>query len=96
VRHTASWGEGFVRITFYEGWVGDDLTEYFRRSDCVVEWAGGRGLDVNPRQPLLPEAAKLEIEGLLRVWCKLHPDASILAFGVEQTRPLPEPDVLAT
>jgi hypothetical protein len=68
---------GFLRITFDEGWVGVDLAEYFRRSDCMVVHAGRHGLDVSPRQPLLPHAAKLEIEGLLRVWCKLHPEATI-------------------
>ena len=85
-----------MRITYDEGWVGGDLAEYFRRSDCVVEHVGNRGLDVNPRQSLLPAAAKLEIEGLLRVWCKLHPDASVTALAVGQGRHLPEPDVLAT
>jgi hypothetical protein len=85
-----------LRITFDKGWVGVDLAEYFRRSDCVVEHVGQYGLDVNPRQPLLPQAAKLEIEGLLRVWCKLHPDASIAVWGVEQAQRLAEPDVLAT
>jgi hypothetical protein len=85
-----------VRITFDEGWVGGDLAEYFRRSDCVVEHIGNRRLDVNPRQSVLPAAAKLEIEGLLRVWCKLHPDASVTALAAGQQRHLPEPDVLAT
>jgi hypothetical protein len=85
-----------LRITFDEGWVGGDLAEYFRRSDCVVEHVGGHGLEVNPRQPVLPQAAKLEIEGLLRVWCKLHPEARISTWGVEQAQRLTEPDVLAT
>jgi hypothetical protein len=85
-----------LRITFEEGWVGVDLAEYFRRSDCVVEHVGRHGLDVNPGQPLLPQAARLEIEGLLRVWCKLHPDGSIAVWGVEQPQRLAEPDVLAT
>jgi hypothetical protein len=30
------------------------------------------------------------------VWCKLHPDASIAVWGVEQAQRLAEPDVLAT
>jgi hypothetical protein len=47
-----------------------------RRSDCLVERIGERMLEINPRLPLLPEAARLEIEGLLRVWCRLHPEAS--------------------
>jgi hypothetical protein len=85
-----------VRITFDEGWVGGDLAEYLRRSDCVVEHIGGRGLEVSPRQALLPAAAKLEIEGLLRVWCKLHPEARISTWGVEPTGPLTGSDVVAT
>jgi hypothetical protein len=84
-----------LRITFDESWVGVDLTEYFRRSDCVVEHVGARGLDVKPRQAFLPDAAKLEIEGLFRVWCKLHPAANISTWGLEQAPPRSEEDVLA-
>jgi hypothetical protein len=68
-----------MRLTFSDGWVGDDLGEYLRRSDCVVEHVGRRVLEVHPRQTLAPELEKLEIEGLLRVWCKLHPEASFVA-----------------
>ena len=84
-----------MRITFDEGWVGVDLTEYFRRNDCVVEHAGVHGLEVKPRQALLPDAAKLEIEGLLGVWCKLHPEATISTWGLEQAPHRSEDDVLA-
>jgi hypothetical protein len=86
---------GCLRITFDEGWVGVDLTEYFRRSDCVVEHAVAHGLDVKPRHALLPQAAKLELEGLLRVWCKLHPEASISTWGTEQAPRRSEDGVLA-
>jgi len=68
-----------MRLTFSDGWVGDDLGEYFRRSNCVVEHVGRRTLEVHPRQTLAPELARLEIEGLLRVWYKLHPEASTIA-----------------
>ena len=68
-----------MRLTFSDGWVGDDLAEYFRRSNCLVVHVGRRKLEVHPRQTLSPELAILEIEGLLRVWRKLHPDASIVA-----------------
>jgi hypothetical protein len=85
-----------MRITFDEGWVGVDLAEYFRRSDCVVDHVGSHGLEVNPRQPLLPQAARIELEGLLWVWRKLHPDASISTWGDEQAERLAEPDVLPT
>jgi hypothetical protein len=64
-----------VRITFCERGAGEGLSEFFRRSECSVELVGERLLEVHPLLPLLPEAAKLEIEGLLRVWCKLHPEA---------------------
>jgi hypothetical protein len=76
-------GERVLRITFSEGQVGDDLAEFFRRSDCAVERAGEHALEVTPRLPLLDFAARLEIEGLLRVWCKLHPEspATITPFG---------------
>lgn len=68
-----------MRLTFSDGCVGDDFGEYLRRSNCVVEYVGRRVLEVHPRQTLPPELAKLEIEGLLLVWCKLHPEASIVA-----------------
>jgi hypothetical protein len=71
-----------MRLTFSEDLVGDDLAEYFRRSDCLVEHMGHHTIEVRPRQALFPEAAKLEVEGLLRVWCKLHPDASVTASVV--------------
>jgi len=64
-----------MRITFSERQVGDDLAEFFRRSDCAVEHLGQHALEIKPRLPLLDAAAKLEIEGLLRVWCKLHPES---------------------
>jgi hypothetical protein len=64
-----------MRITFSERPVGDDLAEFFRRSDCAVEHVGQHALEIKPRLPLLDEAAKLEIEGLLRVWCRLHPES---------------------
>jgi hypothetical protein len=74
-----------MRVRFSERQVGDDLTEFLRRSDCLVERIGARVLEINPRLPLLPEAARLEIEGLLRVWCRLHPEASAVALlGGEQ------------
>ena len=64
-----------MRITFSERPVGDDLAEFCRRSDCAVEHVGQHALEIKPRLPLLAEAAKLEIEGLLRVWCRLHPES---------------------
>jgi hypothetical protein len=84
-----------VRITFNERPVGDDLTEFFRRSDCVVEQVGKHVLEVNPCLPLLADAARLEIEGLLRVWCKLHPEASASVAFVEQANGAVGSDLLA-
>jgi hypothetical protein len=68
-----------MRLIVNDGWVGDDLGEYLRRSNYVVEHFGRGKLKVRPRQTLPSELARLEIEGLLRVWCKLHPEASISA-----------------
>jgi hypothetical protein len=67
--------EGLVRIFLGEWRMGEELGEFFRRSECSVEPVGEHVLEVNPRLPLLPDAARLEIEGLLRVWCRLHPEA---------------------
>jgi hypothetical protein len=66
-----------VRITFSDERAGYDLAEFFRRTECSAELVGQHSLEVNPRLPLLEEAATLEIEGLLRVWCKLHPEAEV-------------------
>jgi hypothetical protein len=73
-----------VQVRFSERQVGDDLAEFLRRSDCLVERVGERVLEINPRLPLLPEAARLEVEGLLRVWRRLHPDGSIAMLDEEQ------------
>jgi hypothetical protein len=75
-----------MQIRFSERQVGDDLAEFLRRSDCLVERIGERVLEINPRLPLLPEAARLEIEGLLRVWCRLHPEAgnAVVLLGGKQ------------
>ena len=66
-----------MRITFDERAAGDELSDYFLRCDCSVERVGGRELEVNPHLALLDHAAELEIEGLLRVWRKLHPESSV-------------------
>ncbi len=81
-----------MRITFSEARAGDGLAEYFRRNDCLVEHIGTDVLDISPRQALLQHAAKLEIEGLLRVWCKLHPGVSVTASTVERTHAASEFD----
>jgi hypothetical protein len=64
-----------MHVRFSERQVGDDLAEFLRPSDCLVERVSERVFEINPRLPLLPEAARLEIEGLLRVWCRLHPES---------------------
>jgi hypothetical protein len=61
-----------MRIRCSDRESGNDLIEYFRRCGCVADRIGRDLLEVEPRLPLLPEAAQLEIEGLLRVWQKLH------------------------
>ena len=68
-----------MRLTLSDGWETEDLGEYLRRNNCVVEHIGHQKLEVHPRQTLPPELARLEMDGLLRVWCKLHPGASISA-----------------
>ncbi len=83
-----------MRITFSEARAGDVLVEYFRRNDCLVEHIGADVLEVSPRQALLQHAATLEIEGLLRVWCKLHPE--LTASTVERTHAVSESDTLST
>jgi hypothetical protein len=84
-----------MRITFSEARAGDVLVEDVRRNDCLVEHIGADVLDVSPRQALLEHAAKLEIEGLLRVWCKLHPELSVTASTLERTHAASESDTLS-
>jgi hypothetical protein len=85
-----------MHVRFSERQVGDDLAEFLRRSDCLVERVGERMLEINPRLPLLPEAARLELEGLLRVWCKLHPDASAAVALLGGEQPPDGPRLLAS
>ena len=63
-----------MRVLFSEQRVSNDLLDFLRRSDCIAERLTDRMLEVNPKQQMLPHAARLEIEGLLRVWNRLHPD----------------------
>jgi hypothetical protein len=63
-----------MRVLFAEQQVGNDLLEFLRRSECIAERVAERVLDVCPKQPMLPHAARLEVEGLLRVWLRLHPE----------------------
>jgi hypothetical protein len=63
-----------MRILFGEQQVSKELVDFLRCSECTVERLTNRLLEVNPKQEMLPHAARLEIEGLLRVWHRLHPD----------------------
>jgi hypothetical protein len=65
-----------MRILFGEQQISDDLIAFLRRSECITERRTQRLLEVTPKQPMLPHAARLEIEGLLRVWHKLHPEVA--------------------
>jgi hypothetical protein len=65
-----------MRILFGEQMISDDLIAFLRRSECITERRTRRMLEVNPRQQMLPHAARLEIEGLLRVWHRLHPEVA--------------------
>jgi hypothetical protein len=69
-----------MRVRFAEQQVSNDLLEFLRRSECVAERVADRVLEVHPKQPMLRQAARLEVEGLLRVWVKLHPEAGAADF----------------
>jgi hypothetical protein len=56
--------------------ISNDLLDFLRRSDCVAERLSDHLLEVNPNQEMLPHAARLEVEGLLRVWHRLHPESA--------------------
>jgi hypothetical protein len=73
-----------MRILFGEQLISDDLIAFLRRSECITERLTQRMLEVNPRQPMLPHAARLEIEGLLRVWHRLHPEVASDVDFVEE------------
>jgi hypothetical protein len=73
-----------MRILFGEHQISEDLIAFLRRSECITERRTQRMLEVTPRQPMLPHAARLEIEGLLRVWYKLHPEVASDVNFVEE------------
>jgi len=74
-----------MRIRFADQRVSSGLLDYLRRSECVAERVGDHVLEVIPKQTMLPSAAKLEIEGLLRVWNRLHPEVAAAADFLEET-----------
>jgi len=65
-----------VRIRCREGPAADDLIAFFRRCECAAERIGDGVVEVSPRSSPVPDVARLQVEGLLRVWQKLHPEAS--------------------
>jgi hypothetical protein len=65
-----------MRIRFADQRVSNDLLDFLRRSECVAVRVADRLLEVRPKQEMLPHAARLEVEGLLRVWSRLHPEAA--------------------
>ena len=83
-----------MRILFGDQMISDDLIAFLRRSECITERRTRRMLEVNPSQPMLPHAARLEIEGLLRVWHKLHPECADDVEFVEE-RPSSNPSARA-
>ncbi len=64
-----------MRVRFSEQVVSAEMLDFLRRSECEANRLGDHVLEVSPRQEMLPHAARLEVEGLLRVWQKLHPEA---------------------
>jgi hypothetical protein len=81
--------EGEMRVRLGGHRISNDLLDFLRRSDCVAERLCDHVLEVNPRQEMLPHAARLEIEGLLRVWHRLHPEVAGDVDFVEERRGLP-------
>ena len=75
-----------MRVRFSEQVVSAEMLDFLRRSECDAERRGDYVLEVNPRQEMLPHAARLEVEGLLRVWQKLHPEAAAEADFLGQAR----------
>jgi hypothetical protein len=78
-----------MRVRFEGEAIGDDLLDFLRRSECVAERLGGQLLEIHPKQEMLPDAARLEVEGLLRVWHKLHPEVAGHVELVEGRNDLP-------
>ena len=76
-----------MRILFGEQRISEDLITFLRRSECNTERLTDRMLEVNPKQPMLPHAARLEIEGLLRVWHRLHPEVAGDVDLIDEERP---------
>ena len=76
-----------MRIRFEEPFVAEDLISYFRRSECLVERIDDHVVDVSPKQTLLSHAVRLEIEGLLRVWCRRHEGVRAVLIEPDHPRP---------
>jgi hypothetical protein len=81
-----------MRIRFAERQVSNELLEFLRRSECVAERLTDWMLEVKPKQEMLPHAARLEVEGLLRVWSKLHPEGGDDVDFVDDRPRRPQPE----
>jgi hypothetical protein len=84
-----------MRIRFGEQLLSDDLIDFLRRSECITERLTDHLLEVNPRQSMLPHAARLQIEGLLRVWHRLHPEVADDVDFVEERPSQERPSSMA-
>jgi hypothetical protein len=67
----------------------DELAVFLRRCDCAVELVGPGLLEISPHQAKQQELARLELDGLLRVWQAMQPDSEgevvFLGAGSEET-----------
>lgn len=61
--------------------LAEDLAEALRRSGCVALRTGGRVVEVRFGWPLREDAARLELDGYLRIWEAGHRGAWAVRVG---------------
>jgi hypothetical protein len=65
-----------VRLELREPGLADDLVEFLRRRECAAEHVAAV-LEVELPHQLIEEAARMELDLLLRVWETLHDGARV-------------------
>lgn len=65
-----------VRLQLREPGLADDLTDFLRRRECAADHVAAV-LEVELPHELNDEAARLELDLLLRVWEALHGGAGV-------------------
>ena len=70
-----------------------ELGAYLRRCGCTVEPVAADVLEVNPHHVDQPQLARLQVEGLLRVWSGTHlgSEAEVIPLSVASERQLDQP-----